>query len=75
MPDGKPLGYVVMYRPENRIYPDTSYGKEGGTNVVELLTLPQAEALAEKCRDAWEDCDREHTQIAAVHAEPFTDEG
>ena len=63
MPDGKLLGFVVVYLPENRVYPDTEY-KEG-TRAVELLTLPQAETLAERCRHEWEekhDCDREDTQ-------------
>ena len=73
MPEGKLLGYVVMYRSENRIYPDTSYGKEGGTNIVELLTLPQAEELAERCRETWAAYPPEETQIAAVYAESLPD--
>lgn len=73
MLEGKLLGYVVMYRSENRVYPDTSYGKEGGTNIVELLTLPQAEALAKECREAWEGYPPEQTQIAAVYAESLPD--
>ena len=73
MPAGKLLGYVVIYRSENRVYPDTNYGREGGTNIVELLTLPQAETLAKECREAWADYDPEQTQIAAVYAESLPD--
>ena len=70
MPEGKLLGYVVMYRSENRVYPDTSYEQEGAVRIVELLTLPQAEQLAERCREAWADYPPEETQIVAVYSLP-----
>ena len=68
MPDGELLGYLVVYLPEKRIYPDSGYKK----TIVELLTLEQAETLAVRCRDEWEerDCAREDTQIVAVYASP-----
>ena len=68
MPEGKLLGYVVVYVPENRIYPDTSYE---GTRIVNLLTLEEAETLAVKCRRAWNNCDREDTQVVAVYGLPY----
>ena len=68
MPEGKLLGYVVVYLPENRIYPDTSYE---GTRIVNLLTLEQAETLAVKCRDEWEGYDRGYTQVVAVYGLPY----
>ena len=71
MPEGKLLGYVVVYLPENRIYPDTSYDEEGAVRIVNLLTLEQAETLAVKCRDAWENCDRDDTQVVAIYGLPY----
>ena len=68
MPEGKPLGYVVVYLPENRIYPDTSYE---GQRIVNLLTLEEAETLAVKCRDAWVGYERGHTQVVAVYGLPY----
>lgn len=69
MPDGNLLGYVVVYLPENRVYPDTVYTE--GTRTVELLTLEQAETLAVKCRNAWKAYDRENAQVAAVYGLPY----
>ena len=61
------LGYVVLYRPENRVYPDTKYAEEGAVRAVELLTLPEAEALARRCRDEWGTKHREGVEVVAVH--------
>ena len=71
MPEGELFGFVVVYLPENRIYPDTSYD---GTRIVELLPLEQAESLAVQCRDQWwkdKKCKREDTQVVAVYSLPY----
>ena len=47
--------------------------RKGAVRIVELLTLPQAEALAERCLEAWEGYPPEETQIAAVYAESLPD--
>ena len=67
MPEGKLLGYAVVYLPENRAYSSPA----GERVIVDILTLPQAEKLASECREAWDNCEPQDTQVVALYGLPY----